>query len=111
EALGMVVEVYFFFSSRRRHTRSKRDWSSDVCSSDLGRWESNPRPEKSNALPLQWVRSIVHSESTDPNPLKRYFPSAKHCRRTAMSIHCLFPSATPRRKEGIKGEKPLAEPS
>src|SRR5699024_11760240 len=27
--------VIFFFSSRRRHTRSKRDWSSDVCSSDL----------------------------------------------------------------------------
>src|SRR5699024_11451264 len=25
----------FFFSSRRRHTSSKRDWSSDVCSSDL----------------------------------------------------------------------------
>src|SRR5438874_3733220 len=25
----------FFFSSRRRHTRSLRDWSSDVCSSDL----------------------------------------------------------------------------
>src|SRR5437868_10158531 len=28
-------KVIFFFSSRRRHTRSKRDWSSDVCSSDL----------------------------------------------------------------------------
>src|SRR5699024_6827575 len=27
--------ICFFFSSRRRHTRSKRDWSSDVCSSDL----------------------------------------------------------------------------
>src|SRR5699024_2689589 len=27
--------IRFFFSSRRRHTRSKRDWSSDVCSSDL----------------------------------------------------------------------------
>src|SRR2546428_8823150 len=27
--------VGFFFSSRRRHTRSDRDWSSDVCSSDL----------------------------------------------------------------------------
>src|SRR5699024_11532187 len=26
---------FFFFSSRRRHTISKRDWSSDVCSSDL----------------------------------------------------------------------------
>src|SRR5699024_11561941 len=28
--------LLFFFSSRRRHTRSKRDWSSYVCSSDLG---------------------------------------------------------------------------
>src|SRR5690606_39285128 len=27
----------FFFSSRRRHTRFSRDWSSDVCSSDLDR--------------------------------------------------------------------------
>src|SRR5438445_12403713 len=27
---------HFFFSSRRRHTRYWRDWSSDVCSSDLG---------------------------------------------------------------------------
>src|SRR3712207_7806867 len=27
---------FFFFSSRRRHTRYWRDWSSDVCSSDLG---------------------------------------------------------------------------
>src|SRR3989440_9311731 len=27
--------LFFFFSSRRRHTRSDRDWSSDVCSSDL----------------------------------------------------------------------------
>src|SRR5207249_9326070 len=31
-----IMEIVdFFFSSRRRHTRSKRDWSSDVCSSDL----------------------------------------------------------------------------
>src|SRR5690349_23198498 len=29
---------FFFFSSRRRHTRSLRDWSSDVCSSDLIRF-------------------------------------------------------------------------
>src|SRR3712207_7818946 len=28
--------LFFFFSSRRRHTRYWRDWSSDVCSSDLG---------------------------------------------------------------------------
>src|SRR5438874_5256513 len=30
--------MHFFFSSRRRHTRSLRDWSSDVCSSDLDGW-------------------------------------------------------------------------
>src|SRR5690606_40594160 len=29
------VWFFFFFSSRRRHTRFSRDWSSDVCSSDL----------------------------------------------------------------------------
>src|SRR5699024_11545321 len=28
-------------SSRRRHTRSKRDWSSDVCSSDLADWKKD----------------------------------------------------------------------
>src|SRR5699024_11835487 len=32
---GLDCDCVFFFSSRRRHTRSKRDWSSDVCSSDL----------------------------------------------------------------------------
>src|SRR5687768_18334917 len=29
------IQFFFFFSSRRRHTRCSRDWSSDVCSSDL----------------------------------------------------------------------------
>src|SRR5256884_6986721 len=32
--------LLFFFSSRRRHTRCSRDWSSDVCSSDLGAVQS-----------------------------------------------------------------------
>src|SRR2546429_8761721 len=31
-----MLFFFFFFSSRRRHTRCSRDWSSDVCSSDLG---------------------------------------------------------------------------
>src|SRR2546422_1096487 len=33
---SVLVFLFFFFSSRRRHTRCSRDWSSDVCSSDLG---------------------------------------------------------------------------
>src|SRR5438034_8030599 len=39
-----ICLFFFFFSSRRRHTRSLCDWSSDVCSSDLGE-EDEPDPE------------------------------------------------------------------
>src|SRR5690606_41699516 len=43
--------VYFFFSSRRRHTRFSRDWSSDVCSSDL--FDLIPRIKKARPeLPI-----------------------------------------------------------
>src|SRR5438309_14850 len=35
--VGRAQNVFFFFSSRRRHTRWNCDWSSDVCSSDLSR--------------------------------------------------------------------------
>src|ERR1019366_10090547 len=34
--MTFLLHVTFFFSSRRRHTRLVSDWSSDVCSSDLG---------------------------------------------------------------------------
>src|SRR5690625_6599502 len=36
----MCLGITFFFSSRRRHTRWPRDWSSDVCSSDLPSWRT-----------------------------------------------------------------------
>src|SRR2546422_6928519 len=47
--------IFFFFSSRRRHTRCSRDWSSDVCSSDLcearaATWRL--RPSQSRAAQL-----------------------------------------------------------
>src|SRR5438067_11371943 len=42
----------FFFSSRRRHTRSKRDWSSDVCSSDLLPFTPRQRSGTSRAVAL-----------------------------------------------------------
>src|SRR5439155_6362753 len=38
--LSILILFFFFFSSRRRHTRWPRDWSSDVCSSDLLRERS-----------------------------------------------------------------------
>src|SRR5262245_65237156 len=39
----MHVLYFFFFSSRRRHTRCLSDWSSDVCSSDLGSCTASTR--------------------------------------------------------------------
>src|SRR3712207_8443647 len=48
--------LFFFFSSRRRHTRYWRDWSSDVCSSDLMREPPTP---------------IIHPTATRSEPFGR----------------------------------------
>src|SRR5437588_9557115 len=45
----LILWLYFFFSSRRRHTRSLCDWSSDVCSSDLGQLYCDGRSTCSGA--------------------------------------------------------------
>src|SRR5438034_11540086 len=58
---------FFFFSSRRRHTRSLCDWSSDVCSSDLRRVGGPPEPamcrrerhgQRIGPLRQLWVSSL-----------------------------------------------------
>src|SRR5207245_6835548 len=56
-----VLLFFFFFSSRRRHTRCYRDWSSDVCSSDLtapARSTVEPRP----GLRVDRAGAVVHLE-------------------------------------------------
>src|SRR6266496_3577969 len=53
---------FFFFSSRRRHTRSLRDWSSDVCSSDLFplvRREPRDRDVRANRVTATGPEKIV----------------------------------------------------
>src|SRR5207249_5755556 len=49
---------YFFFSSRRRHTRSKRDWSSDVCSSDLDWRQGLCNSSSTYSIPPARLQSI-----------------------------------------------------
>src|SRR5207302_3083856 len=67
----------FFFSSRRRHTRFSRDWSSDVCSSDLIR--SAGRPGPSHRIPgsptegAPWIR---------PPPIGREFRNKSRRRQS-----------------------------
>src|SRR5699024_5734635 len=53
--------LVFFFSSRRRHTRSKRDWSSDVCSSDLSSMTTPGFPFSSSAFVEKTVKSAMAS--------------------------------------------------
>src|SRR5205809_5761052 len=48
------IFFFFFFSSRRRHTRCSRDWSSDVCSSDLG-WTCSGLPPSRPRMPASWA--------------------------------------------------------
>src|SRR3989449_7297365 len=50
--LGTRKLSFFFFSSRRRHTRCSRDWSSDVCSSDLPRRNGSAIAFKLASLPM-----------------------------------------------------------
>src|SRR5699024_11693902 len=57
-----LCSLLFFFSSRRRHTRSKRDWSSDVCSSDL-RLESFMSPAF-QALSWLWLLQQFYRHDT-----------------------------------------------
>src|SRR3712207_9101086 len=61
--------MLFFFSSRRRHTRYWRDWSSDVCSSDLraatssGGWvRAGPVRQREDRAPV--ARRAVDAEET-----------------------------------------------
>src|SRR5690606_40612498 len=64
----------FFFSSRRRHTRFSRDWSSDVCSSDLipDALEADTRDSKTGRLvgiaPMQAHEALVLGRRAGSHP-------------------------------------------
>src|SRR5215510_623737 len=58
------VTHFFFFSSRRRHTSWPRDWSSDVCSSDLSTGRRAPYPWFSGALGRNTVQSDWRRDAT-----------------------------------------------
>src|SRR2546426_9026264 len=71
-----MVCLFFFFSSRRRHTRLQGDWSSDVCSSDLLKVveetrlkictalfpPGQPLPIPPHLVVMKWTRPCARSE-------------------------------------------------
>src|SRR2546430_12224787 len=65
------VLMWFFFSSRRRHTRFDCDWSSDVCSSDLER-------ERWQAGDLMLVDNVrtAHARESFAGPREVFVPMA-----------------------------------
>src|SRR3712207_5238681 len=75
----MIRFCFFFFSSRRRHTRYWRDWSSDVCSSDDNELMTGFRKQIANASPpdmRKYAEDFVkdHPESAvAPYLVNQYF--------------------------------------
>src|SRR5699024_12039453 len=68
----------FFFSSRRRHTRSKRDWSSDVCSSDLVTKALNKIPGVTATVSLEDKEAqIVAEDGVEPERMKEAVEDAR----------------------------------
>src|SRR5207302_3614940 len=70
----LLLLCFFFFSSRRRHTRFSRDWSSDVCSSDLFRLlnrfilphnESIQKPKSQVLLKMMYVLEAGLTQSVN----------------------------------------------
>src|SRR5699024_11566412 len=68
---------FFVFSSRRRHTRSKRDWSSDVCSSDLSNFRHKNDPGVDilsiiyqHGINIEFPDSVIEETKKVPDKIK-----------------------------------------
>src|SRR5699024_936804 len=99
------------FSSRRRHTRSKRDWSSDVCSSDL--WLGGVSAHQPVGVNLEYVASAHDGppsaswrQSYSPLPELTSRPASAQVRARECQTHP-YPCATaitPTAREAVGGE-------
>src|SRR5262245_64278747 len=68
-----LFPIFFFFSSRRRHTRCLSDWSSDVCSSDLA-------PSTADVT-VQWTTAAF-----PPRPGGAALPGAEYLERSGTAV-------------------------
>src|SRR2546422_3419092 len=119
-------DSFFFFSSRRRHTRCSRDWSSDVCSSDLGDADT-PEPgggkpthhapsgvKRSNSVRAgNATRPAARNNDIEARPARRPSrerPEAKAARR-ARSKQCLLPNNRNMITQMLHRNKPQARAS
>src|SRR2546422_5682457 len=82
--MAHAISIFFFFSSRRRHTRCSRDWSSDVCSSDLFPLDDGPE-----RLPTPRRGGRLALEGRDPCRHRRHggFRSEEHTSELQSRLH------------------------
>src|SRR5206468_5595037 len=98
----------FFFSSRRRHTRSDRDWSSDVCSSDLSTkrfchsTERLSRSSERHCHSTKRVRQTTNRICDEGNPIKLMFLSGS-CSGTRRRTRKQIGRASCREREEREG--------
>src|SRR5688572_24558523 len=72
-----IILLLFFFSSRRRHTRFDCDWSSDVCSSDLGRRRRRRGP-RALPPPVAALHQLQHLPLFPPSRRHQLLPRTLH---------------------------------
>src|SRR5690606_3710887 len=103
------VIFIFFFSSRRRHTRFSRDWSSDVCSSDLQQRRNHPGQHRH-----QQHRRLAKLANPQPphRTARRHlqFPPPRHHRRLEPQLVADRPLTTQPRDGRPDRPKPPASP-
>src|SRR6266567_8349549 len=76
EKLSSLSNCFFFFSSRRRHTRFDCDWSSDVCSSDLA--NRAPNGPLGMASPANTYVGLTHKgPAIAPGEPDKYYPNGQ----------------------------------
>src|SRR3712207_8524746 len=79
----VITSFVFFFSSRRRHTRYWRDWSSDVCSSDLGKRYATPNAR----IMIHQPSGGFEGQATDAEINLREMLTLKHTLNQIMANH------------------------
>src|SRR5699024_12651691 len=88
-------------SSRRRHTRSKRDWSSDLCSSDLKSSNSSNNHERTTQFRLTFHKNCTYNAKIEKNKADQTKPVI-----LLLSVLLKAPSKSPKNKTTNAPRKP-----